>query len=393
MPELSEVEKMRRAIERALKGKKIVKVTAFEDPIVFAGTSHTEFAKHLTGQKLTGTGRHGKWFWLEFEKAPHVVAHCGMTGNIRVKGETPMKFMDFAVADVWPPKFAKWILHTDDTEVAFSDARRLGRTRLVNSPRTEPPISDLGFDPYTSMPPLKEFIERARKRAVPIKALLLDQQFSAGVGNWIADEILYQARIHPEERVPSLDDDDLARIQKEMKDIVTKACEAEADPAKFPQDWLFHTKWSKGKKDAKTNLGEKISFVTVGGRTSAFVAERQKLKPKRPGGGAAATVPPKSVKGKEKEVVEEEVEVETSEKKGRSKKMVKTESESPAKASTGKRGRKIKEEEEAVEAEAEIEAPPAFKKRRTAAKPAAAASVPDTKPAETKHSTRTRSKV
>jgi formamidopyrimidine-DNA glycosylase len=71
-------------------------------------------------------------------------------------------------------------------ELAFSDARRLGRIRLCTSPLTEPPISELGFDPILSMPTLDQFTPLVLKRSCPIKALLLDQSFSAGVGNWVA---------------------------------------------------------------------------------------------------------------------------------------------------------------------------------------------------------------
>lgn len=74
----------------------------------------------------------------------------------------------------------------DITQIAFMDARRLGRIRLCASPLTEPPISSLGFDPVLSMPSLKDFSVSVLKRACPIKALLLDQSFSAGVGNYVA---------------------------------------------------------------------------------------------------------------------------------------------------------------------------------------------------------------
>ena len=74
------------------------------------------------------------------------------------------------------------------TEVAFLDARRLGRIRLCKTPLAEPPISDMGFDPILSMPDIADFSRGILRRTCPIKALLLDQSFSAGVGNWIAGE-------------------------------------------------------------------------------------------------------------------------------------------------------------------------------------------------------------
>jgi formamidopyrimidine-DNA glycosylase len=74
------------------------------------------------------------------------------------------------------------------TEIAFLDPRRLARIRLCSSPLTEAPISELGFDPILSMPPLETFAAAVHKRSCPIKALLLDQSFSAGVGNWVAGQ-------------------------------------------------------------------------------------------------------------------------------------------------------------------------------------------------------------
>ena len=94
----------------------------------------------------------------------------------------------------------QFIIHVRDettdtsTEIAFLDARRLGRVRLVSSPLTEPPISTLGFDPILSMPGLEEFSGQVLKRSCPIKALLLDQSFSAGVGNWVAGQSEYLLR-------------------------------------------------------------------------------------------------------------------------------------------------------------------------------------------------------
>jgi formamidopyrimidine-DNA glycosylase len=97
----------------------------------------------------------------------------------------------------WPPRFWKLKMQLspspqdcptdDDIQWAFTDPRRLGRIRLVEDPLSQPPISNLGFDPIVSMPDLKIFSELIRQRRTTIKALLLDQKFSAGVGNWVAD--------------------------------------------------------------------------------------------------------------------------------------------------------------------------------------------------------------
>jgi len=81
------------------------------------------------------------------------------------------------------------------------DARRLGRIRLCASPLAEHPISDLGFDPLLSMPSLEQFQELVLKRSCPIKALLLDQSFSAGVGNWVAGTFGLRILFPPSQRI------------------------------------------------------------------------------------------------------------------------------------------------------------------------------------------------
>ena len=82
-------------------------------------------------------------------------------------------------------------MESETLELAFLDARRLGRIRLCAEPLNEPPISKLGFDPILSMPTLEDFTPRVSKRKAPIKAVLLDQSFSAGVGNWVAGKRIF----------------------------------------------------------------------------------------------------------------------------------------------------------------------------------------------------------
>lgn len=88
---------------------------------------------------------------------------------------------------LWPPKYYRFTLTLDDqTEFAFMDSRRFGRIKLLetNDPLSIPPMSKLGFDAISKMATLEEYEAIVRKRKCPIKALLLNQQFLAGVGNW-----------------------------------------------------------------------------------------------------------------------------------------------------------------------------------------------------------------
>ena len=105
----------------------------------------------------------------------------------------------------WPPRFTKIrLILNDGGELAMTNKRRLGRIRLRQDPLGEVPISQLGFDPLLDLPSPARFSDLVAKRSTPVKALLLDQAFAAGVGNWIADEVLYQARLDPSRRADEL---------------------------------------------------------------------------------------------------------------------------------------------------------------------------------------------
>jgi formamidopyrimidine-DNA glycosylase len=278
MPELPEVERMRSDIHACCVGKRITKVVAQEDTIVFNGVTSDEFVKALVGRVVVDTKRYGKNMWLVLDSAPHPMLHCGMTGNIRIKSSKPLQFMDFSTDDQWPPRFEKFTMEMEDgAELAFADARRLGRIRLVHDPMTELPISRLGFDPIHSMPSIQEFKDRIAKKRVPVKARLLDQAFAAGVGNWVADEVLHLSKIHPNEYTQDLTPQQLEAMYQQITHVCNTAVDAAAESDKFPEDWIFHHRWNKRKGTVHPKTGHKIEFLTVGGRTSAFLPQVQKL--------------------------------------------------------------------------------------------------------------------
>ncbi|EJD04278.1 AtMMH-1 [Fomitiporia mediterranea MF3/22] len=290
MPELPEVHRAANFIKTHAQGKTIIKVDANEDTIVFSGTTHEEFANAVRGRTVKDVGRYGKVFYLDLDgDGPMPVMHFGMTGNILIKGESPLTYKEGPKKSdtLWPPRFTKCILHLENpppapaTQIAFIDPRRLGRIRLCKEPLLEPPISLLGFDPILRMPSLDDFSKSVLKRSCPVKALLLDQSFSAGVGNWVADEILYHSRVHPEQRCNTLSSDQVSVLYKNTSYVCQTAISVNADADKFPDNWLFNHRWGKGKKKhlnpLKLPSGElaTIKWLKVGGRTSAFVTELQ----------------------------------------------------------------------------------------------------------------------
>lgn len=276
MPELPEVEYGRKLATGIACGRRIENVWCDKDDLVFDGVSPRKIKRVLTGRKVLEVKRRGKQLWFELDRPPHPLFHFGMTGAFLTSGpgskalklaSSPRDTKD----EDWPPRFTKIHFTFDDGgELVMTNKRRLGRIVLRAEPENEKPISKLGFDPLLDLPSPKVFVEKMLRRTIPIKALLLDQSFSAGVGNWIADEILYQAKIAPGRRACDLSEAEAKRIRGKMKLIIEKAVSVDADKSKFPKAWLFHYRWGK-KTEAVTARGEKIIHEDHAGRTTAWV--------------------------------------------------------------------------------------------------------------------------
>ena len=226
---------------------------------------------------MTAARRRGKQIWCELDAPPFPLFHLGMTGTFRAPDDEGILYEAGAkkVDTTWPPKFTKVHFFLEDGgEFVMTNARRLGRIRMRENPEAEPPISRLGFDPLLDLPGPADFSARLRARRGVLKAVLLDQSFAAGVGNWIADEVLYQAKIDPRRRGDSLSDAEARRIRSALKRIVARACDVNADKAGFPGTWLFHRRWGRD-AGAKTHDGHPVIHVEIGGRTTAFAPHVQ----------------------------------------------------------------------------------------------------------------------
>ena len=279
MPELPEVERSRLIAMKIAQGRRIVEARCADDPIVFESVPPARFRQALVGRRVRAVRRHGKHLWFELDRRPWPCLHFGMTGGFhtapggpRVRLHSTPRQSDGA----WPPRFTKLQLRFDDGgELVMADARRLGRIRLRQDPASEPPISLLGFDAHRALPALRSFRELVKQRGAPLKALLLDQSFAAGVGNWIADEVLYQARLDPRRRARTLTDAEIARMRTALKRVMDVSVGVSNDSDRYPRTWLFHRRWGKNPR-AVTITGERIRHITVGGRTTAWVPTRQR---------------------------------------------------------------------------------------------------------------------
>lgn len=308
MPELAEVARAVHHLRANLRNQVISKVSfPQEDPIIFqtpkTGLTIKSFAERLQGNKIIDAQQQGKYFWLVMDKPPHPLMHFGMTGWVKFKGKVGAgvdyrrmqddgerkKLQDGEpevemAEEEWPPRFWKFDLETTSgINMSFIDGRRLGRVRLLDCQgdeiRTVTPLKENGPDPVVDSDKLTvDFLtELTGRRKVPIKALLLDQAALSGIGNWMADEILYQASIHPAIYANQLSQGQVESLHKQIENVCKTAVSVLADSTKFPAEWIMKYRWDKGKKDAnRLPNGEKIVHIEVGGRTSAIVPSRQK---------------------------------------------------------------------------------------------------------------------
>ncbi|CAK8535645.1 unnamed protein product [Lathyrus sativus] len=306
MPELPEVEAARKAVEDNCIGKKITKCIVADDSKVIDGVSHTDFEASVIGKTIVAARRKGKNMWLQLDSPPFPSFQFGMAGAIYIKGVAVTKYKRSAVndEDEWPSKYSKFFIQLDDgLEISFTDKRRFAKVRLLKDPTSVPPISELGPDALFEPMTLDEFTGRLHKKKTEIKALLLDQSYISGIGNWVADEVLYQARIHPQQTASSLSGENCSTLYECITEVIQFAVGVDADCSRFPLEWLFHFRW--GKKPGKISVevgadssqyptnwifhfrekkpgkafvdGKEIDFITAGGRTTAYVPELQKL--------------------------------------------------------------------------------------------------------------------
>lgn len=340
-----------------------------EDDIIYGkvGTSASAFKTAMTGKTVLDARQQGKYFWLVMDKPPHPVMHLGMTGWIKFSNDDTSYYRPKKEEEPeWPPRFWKFMLKTEgDEEVAFVDPRRLARIRLVDVAgdqlRNTTPLKENGPDPVIDKDILTiEWLStKMKSKKVPVKALLLDQANISGVGNWVADEVLYQARIHPEQYSNTFSDAQLKTLHKSLINVCTTAVDLLAESSKFPENWLMRYRWDKGKKGEVNRLpnGEKIVHLKVGGRTSAIVPSVQKKT-----GAVAGDVTDGEEEEDDEDVKEEEVE----EKKGRGTKRKAGGSavkEEPQTSPAQKRGRRAKAAPDGASGDEEKAAPQASTKK------------------------------
>jgi formamidopyrimidine-DNA glycosylase len=241
VPELPEAERARLTLESVL-GRRIARV---DDSDTYVSRPHAagEIADALIGHEFVTAHRRGKFMWLETDDGPTLGLHLGMSGQI--------------VLDDGSGDALRWDRFTvefeDGTRFALRDKRRLGRAVLnPDFSHVGPDAADVGRADF------RRLIGAGR---APIKARLLDQRAISGVGNLLADEILWRARIAPNRRVSALSFEELDRLRREVRAAVRSAIrKGGAHTGAFVQ--------ARDREGACPRCGRPLSRGTIGGRTT-----------------------------------------------------------------------------------------------------------------------------
>lgn len=230
MPELPEVETVKRGLSKLIIGRKISKVSS--DTAKSFPNSEIDVASFLIGAKITGVRRRGKALMIDLSSKYTLVIHLKMTGQmvfVDKKTHFGAGHPNDSLISKLPDKSTRVIFEfCDGAHLYFNDQRKFGWVRLV--PTIEVQNIDfmkkLGPEPLESDFSANDFVTRFRRRNnTGIKAALLDQTVIAGVGNIYADEALWGAEIHPKKLVKDLSDDDLKKLFSEVRAVMNLSIE------------------------------------------------------------------------------------------------------------------------------------------------------------------------
>ncbi|WP_077621278.1 DNA-formamidopyrimidine glycosylase [Sediminibacillus massiliensis] len=274
MPELPEVETVRKTLLHLVKNKEINDVQVYWDNIIKKPAQQEIFKQSLIGQTIHDIRRKGKF--LLFDLNDYVlVSHLRMEGKYGVfPSSTPLLKHTHVV-------FA----FTDGEELRYNDVRKFGTMHLFKKGEeaADKPLSLLGPDPFEDDFDLSIFQSKIQKSERSIKAILLDQSVIAGLGNIYVDETLFKAGVHPERRGSSLTEKDISKIHHAAVDTLLLAIEqggttirsyvnSQGQIGMFQQELFVYGQHNEPCK----KCGSPIAKIKVGGRGTHVCTTCQK---------------------------------------------------------------------------------------------------------------------
>jgi formamidopyrimidine-DNA glycosylase len=274
MPELPEVEVIRRGLAPGLLGRRILKLEIGEKRLR-RESSPEELQKWLPGRAIREIERRGKYLLFRLEGGVTLLLHLGMTGRLLLApGPSP------------PRPHVHLVLELEGgLDLAFQDVRRFGQA-LVFPPGVEPdPLAQVGREPFSREVTPKWLAQEARGRSRTLKNFLMDGRVLAGIGNIYASEILFAARLHPGTPAGRLSLGDWTRILKETRRILNAAIakggttvsdylNSRGETGLFQLELLVYGR----EGEPCRRCGQAVVRVSQGGRSTFFCPKCQNAK-------------------------------------------------------------------------------------------------------------------
>lgn len=272
MPEIAEVETVRKTLKRIILGKRIRDVKVLFGGIIEGDVE--EFKKILEGKVIKDIDRIGKWLLFQLDEY-YLLSHLRMEGKFFLKNNKD-----------YINKHEHVIISFDDgTELRYHDTRKFGKMQVVKKEELYevPAIKKQGIEANSDKLTKEYLYEKIKNKRVNIKTLLLDQTIISGLGNIYASEVLFVSRINPERSGNSLTLDEIERIVLASKVVVNKAIEEGGTTIRSYTSSLGVT----GRFQQYLNVykrenqpcrvcGTEIKLITIGGRSTYYCPTCQK---------------------------------------------------------------------------------------------------------------------
>lgn len=264
MPELAEVEYYKRQWEPAI-GQVVQKLDLHGENRVFRDTNTEDLVAKLPKRQFREALAHGKQMLFRFDDDGWLGFHLGMAGKLFRKNPDSYE----------AHKHDHLVIHLCKDVLIFRDTRYFGRVLWSTGPKAPHWWRSTGPNLISEDYTLEMMADSFQKRKKsPVKSVLLDQEHFPGIGNWMADEILWRAAVHPQKLAGQLNSKELRMTFNALKQVCEDALRVIApDWSNPPTTWLFRHRWKDGGKCPLT--GKPLARIQVGGRTTCFSPARQ----------------------------------------------------------------------------------------------------------------------
>ncbi len=283
MPELPEVETVRRGLEPVMAGRMVVRADVNRPDLRWPFPER--MAERLTGKRITQLRRRSKYILADLDSGETLLIHLGMSGRMLISGHT---VGDFHHSHPAPAKHDHVVFHMEkDARVTFNDARRFGAMDLMRTDQQDGHwlIRDLGPEPLGNRFDEEYLTARLKGRNTPIKSALLDQRIVAGLGNIYVCEVLFRAGIHPKRKAGQLSAKRVASLVPIIRDVLAEAIDAggsslrdyrQTDGELGYFQHVFQVYDREGQTCLTSRCDKKIQRIVQSGRSSFFCTQCQR---------------------------------------------------------------------------------------------------------------------